>query len=147
MSSIDNNQTIIQKTTVFPGLPARLEVAEQSNFPDAQDALFLKHVWKFFNKDGNPKSLINRVEVWKDRTDTICLIEIYFNMIGCEEMRKSFSHLNPLTIHHHEYDWCKMKFMHPRSMRAVLKALMESQQFVGDSKERVNCYMSNCRRG
>lgn len=117
---------------IFPGQMARLEVDIQSEF-DLPDSMFLTKIWRFYNKIENPESLINRIEIWQDRKG-IALVQIFFNALGCEQMKQAFSDKMKVQIfHYHADDWCKLEVTHREGMKKLLDLISSAHEFVGNS--------------
>ena len=122
--------TLLAMSKSFPGLPATLNVDIQTKF-DPQDSGFLTQIWRFYNQQKGLESLINRVEVWQDRKG-IALIQIYFMMVGCEQMLKAFAHYK--FVHMHKNNWCSLEATDRKEMRDLLELLKNTHQFIGNAK-------------
>lgn len=113
----------------FPGLKATLHHSKQTTFKDAKDSYYLSAIHRFYNRNADPQSLINRVEVWEGHLG-ICLLDIYFNQIGCKAIENAYSNaLNARLFHHHDHHWCKLQVLKPISMRSLLQILEKTQGF------------------
>jgi hypothetical protein len=96
--------------------------------------LHINQIWKFYNKEENPESLINRVEIWQDYSG-ILLIDLFFKKSGCEQMKEVFKKkTNTNFFHHHDLNWCKLQVIGSKDIRSLLSLVNETQQFIGDSK-------------
>lgn len=137
MSVPEINMSPIQ----FPGQIARLEVDIQTDF-DPQDSLFLTKIWRFCNQIENPESLINRVEVWQDRTG-ITLVQVFFNKLGCEQMKQAFADKMDVEFFHcHQYNWCQLEVKKREEMQRLLTLIDSTHEFFGESQTELKSIIS-----
>ncbi len=114
----------------IPGLPATLYVdTTQYSTNDMKDSLFLVRIWRFYNDETDPRSLINRVELWKDRTKTYFL-HVYFHQSGCGEMQRGLL-FDDVTFHHHQdKDWCKFQTSDLNTIKGFLTHLLRDHNLL-----------------
>lgn len=121
----------------FPGLKANLAVRQQFSFEDKLDKGTLIAIMRFYNKNPDPESLINRVEVWQDRSG-MSLVDVYFHASGCEKVREEFSNkIHCQSFHHHNYNWCKLQITNRNDMHNFLIGIVSTQTFADDHSQGV----------
>lgn len=117
----------------IPGLPATLYVDTQYSINDMKDSIFLVRIWRFYNDETATSSLINRVELWKDRTMTYFL-HVYFHHSGCAKMEEALLFYDVKFFHHQDKNWCKFQTSDHNTIKSFLTHLLRDHNHVGKTQ-------------
>lgn len=138
----------------FPGIPAtldvnpetlkerlelnqRLETQNPNRFKKDESLQHLTNIWTFYSITDDRMPLIDRVEVWENKSG-ISLVNIFYNHSYCEsvkdDLEKTLSSKNLVYKHYLNSTYCLIQATEREDINLVLSLLNSSQNFTEKGK-------------
>lgn len=118
-----NTSSKIPQTTIY--IPSQNNSVTQYTVTTSQEGRVLRQIFR--NQDEPLFSLINKIEIWKDRCG-VEFINIFLNSRGCEQFQnRGTTHMKADFFHHHEFNCCKIQVTNRNDLNALLSILNENR--------------------